>query len=335
MNNSKDYDEEHFKRLRKLLEEGSGRKMKQNADFIFLQQYIVEQTKEQISTTTLKRLWGYIKDGGSPRISSLDVLAHAAGYEDWNAFTTPQNEAQPSKEPPSEVQTSEEPLSEEQTEAKSATSSEEENTVVPAETPREAWYKRHNYRWLNLCILALFAAYFAYTTFRLPDSEVPVATAPQNSEKHTLTLGETFSNYNEYLQLFGVTATSNPWSQTVPHHDNIILWGPKYNHPKWHNSGNPDSLMPTITEYWEPTDAKKTPGSHKTPQHRNSTGDLISQHKNEIRITFMRDLFDSSFVFLGVYRMSLTKSDSTRIVWERVADKCELDHLDDLELIRN
>ena len=342
MNNSKDYNEEHFKRLRKLLEEGSGRKMKQNADFIFLQQYIVEQTKEQISTTTLKRLWGYIKDGGSPRISSLDVLAHAAGYEDWNAFTTPQNEAQPSKEPPSEVQTSEDPPSEEQTseeqkEAALVSDSKEEDMVAPAETPREDWYKHRTSIWLNLSILCilLFAAYVAYSTFMRPDSVSIVTSAPQTSGKYTLTLGEKFSSYDEYLRLFGVTATDTQWSQPVPHYEHIILWGPQYNHPEWHNAGNPDSLMPTITEYWEPADTKMTPELRKVLQHMNTISFNNTLRNNDIRITFMRDLVDSNFVFLGVYRVSLTKSDTTRIVWERVAEECDLDRLGYLELFRN
>jgi hypothetical protein len=56
---------------------------------------------------------------------------------------------------------------------------------------------------------------------------------------------------------------------------------------------------------------------------------------NEVRITFMKNLVDTSYVFVGVYRLSLQQSDTTRCVWERVAEECDLSHLDYLEELRN
>ena len=56
---------------------------------------------------------------------------------------------------------------------------------------------------------------------------------------------------------------------------------------------------------------------------------------NRLAITFMKDLVDTGFVFCGVYRMSLEHSDTTHVVWERVADECDLRHLEDLEHLRN
>ena len=48
----------------------------------------------------------------------------------------------------------------------------------------------------------------------------------------------------------------------------------------------------------------------------------------------MRCLKDSTFTFLDVYRMSLKKSNLTRIVYERIADECDLRFLDYLEQLR-
>lgn len=68
----------------------------------------------------------------------------------------------------------------------------------------------------------------------------------------------------------------------------------------------------------------------------NHNGYYVSRRLNDIRITFMRGLApDSAYTFLGVYRMSLTESDTTHIVWERVADVVDLNHLDYLEQLRN
>ena len=56
---------------------------------------------------------------------------------------------------------------------------------------------------------------------------------------------------------------------------------------------------------------------------------------NEVRITFMKNLRDTGFVFLGVYRLSLEQSDTTHCVWERVDETCDLNNLDYLMELRN
>lgn len=56
---------------------------------------------------------------------------------------------------------------------------------------------------------------------------------------------------------------------------------------------------------------------------------------NEVRITFMKNLVDTGYVFIGVYRLSLQQSDTIRCVWERVAEECNLNNLDYLEELRN
>ena len=55
---------------------------------------------------------------------------------------------------------------------------------------------------------------------------------------------------------------------------------------------------------------------------------------DELRITFMKDLVDTGYVFLGVYRLSLSKSDTTRCIWQRVADEVDLHDIDKLEELK-
>lgn len=44
---------------------------------------------------------------------------------------------------------------------------------------------------------------------------------------------------------------------------------------------------------------------------------------------------DSAHTVLGVYRLDLTASDSTCLVWQRLARECNLSDLDYLEQLRN
>ena len=68
---------------------------------------------------------------------------------------------------------------------------------------------------------------------------------------------------------------------------------------------------------------------------RNGALHFTAARTRELRITFMKNLSDTGYVFLGVYRMNEAQSDSTRVVWERVANECNLLHLDYLEELRN
>ena len=89
-------------------------------------------------------------------------------------------------------------------------------------------------------------------------------------------------------------------------------------------------MMPTITEYWKPEGVDSVMIVQRNIDQYNHCSRL-----NEIRITFMKNLVDTNYVFLGVYRMSMELSDSTKCVWERVADECDLNHLDYYEQLRN
>ena len=45
------------------------------------------------------------------------------------------------------------------------------------------------------------------------------------------------------------------------------------------------------------------------------------------RIAFVKNLVDTGYVFTGAYRMSMEHSDTTHILWERVADEVDLNNL--------
>ena len=55
-------------------------------DFVGLSETIEAQTKEQISVTTLKRVFGKVEYNGLPYIHTLNVLAQFTGHLHWSAF---------------------------------------------------------------------------------------------------------------------------------------------------------------------------------------------------------------------------------------------------------
>ncbi len=154
--------------------------------------------------------------------------------------------------------------------------------------------------------------------------------SPEKSSTYTLKIGDSFSSPHEYLKLFGIHAKEKLWGQILPHHPNISVWGPDYHNKEWHNEGDKSKMMPTITEYWKPEGADSARIVERNIDQFNHCSRL-----NEIRVTFMKNLIDTNYVFLGVYRLSLELSDSTKVIWERVANECDLNNLDYLEELRN
>lgn len=145
--------------------------------------------------------------------------------------------------------------------------------------------------------------------------------------------GQTFATVDDYLDIFDAHDRQTPWSVPVPNHPGLIIWGPRYHHPDWHNEGNADSLMPTITEYWQPADTTGfTPAAIAI---RNADNYLRVTSFAELRITFMVGLPGKpSYTFLGVYCLDELCSDTARLVWKRIATECDLNHLDLLNQLR-
>lgn len=80
-----------LKKCRHLIEEklawGSS-ECWQNQDFENLSERIFEETRIQLSTSTLKRLWGKIPYDSTPNLGTLNALAQFAGYDNWRVFSS-------------------------------------------------------------------------------------------------------------------------------------------------------------------------------------------------------------------------------------------------------
>lgn len=78
-----DKDNTYIEHLKKLLCEAVERQMNRASDFVFLQAYVFERTRENIGLNTLKRIWNYGNTPVVPRIFTLDVLSKAIGYRNF------------------------------------------------------------------------------------------------------------------------------------------------------------------------------------------------------------------------------------------------------------
>lgn len=77
---------ENIEKLKQSTESSLSRKIVSSSDFERLSDAVFKKTNVLISPTTLKRIWGYIKDGSSPRISTLSAIAAFLGYNDFHDF---------------------------------------------------------------------------------------------------------------------------------------------------------------------------------------------------------------------------------------------------------
>ena len=72
--------------LKQQIEESLGCKMKTSTDFTFLSGAIWERIHENLSASTLKRLWGYVDGADTTRNSTLEILSKFLGFKDWDSF---------------------------------------------------------------------------------------------------------------------------------------------------------------------------------------------------------------------------------------------------------
>lgn len=259
-------------------------------DFDFLSERIFEQLHQNISATTLKRIWGYIHDtASSPRTSTLDMLAQFVGYNTLAEFAA---------------------------------------SIQDEEPPHDEKHSRKTFIVVLLVILLILTPAAYYFFLRQTTS----------GPGRILQQGETFTSYDDYLQLFGLKSDEyNTYYYRHPDYPFLVLWAPKFHHPTWHNDGNPDSLMPTITEwYWPegyPTDSASITSLMQTNRERYAQ----AVADNEVRLVFMKNLPDGDtlYTYLGIYRLSVNLSDSTHIVWRRINTDVDLDHLETLSHSRN
>lgn len=89
------YDIQYLHRCTKLIEEKLGWPDAgewRNFEFNALSEKIYEATEVQLSTTTLKRLFGKVKYESLPSSATLNTLARYLGYHHWMEFKTAQDE---------------------------------------------------------------------------------------------------------------------------------------------------------------------------------------------------------------------------------------------------
>ncbi len=72
--------------LKHRIETNLKRKMKTPNDFIFLSGAVFDRTRETMSPTTLKRLWGYLDGADQTRNSTLEILSQFLGFSGWDQF---------------------------------------------------------------------------------------------------------------------------------------------------------------------------------------------------------------------------------------------------------
>ncbi len=76
------------------VEKKYGRRVATSTDFESLSVVIEMDTGELISSSTLKRLWGYVSLNPTPRIATLDVLARFTGKRNFKDFCEGLKESQ-------------------------------------------------------------------------------------------------------------------------------------------------------------------------------------------------------------------------------------------------
>lgn len=82
-------DKKIIPELNCLLEEVEkvyGRKILTTTDFEALSVVLERETGEMLSSSTLKRLWGYVSGSQVPRKSTLDILCKFIGKNDFSAY---------------------------------------------------------------------------------------------------------------------------------------------------------------------------------------------------------------------------------------------------------
>lgn len=77
---------EDIKRLIQFAEKVAGKSMQAPRDFIFLSEQVKDFTGENISVSTLKRIWGYTHCDNNFSLHSLDLLSRMVGYNSWDSF---------------------------------------------------------------------------------------------------------------------------------------------------------------------------------------------------------------------------------------------------------
>ena len=74
--------------LLSFVEQKYKKNLQTTTDFDEFSLYLRQDIGEQISTSTLKRLWGYVNDSHIPRQQTLNALTRYIGYDNFKQFCT-------------------------------------------------------------------------------------------------------------------------------------------------------------------------------------------------------------------------------------------------------
>lgn len=77
---------EELNKLKKEIELKFGRQIESPSNFDALSLDIKKTTGKEISVSTLKRVWGYVKYDSKPRREILSLLSQYLGFTDWQDF---------------------------------------------------------------------------------------------------------------------------------------------------------------------------------------------------------------------------------------------------------
>lgn len=75
-----------LKYLLSEVEKRYGRGVNTTTDFEALSVVIEHDINERLSSSTLKRLWGYVSNNSSPSLTTLNILSRYVGTRDFRAF---------------------------------------------------------------------------------------------------------------------------------------------------------------------------------------------------------------------------------------------------------
>ena len=299
-------DKASITKLCQAAEQKAGRVMRTPKDFDYLRDCIYEQCHNLVSVSTLKRIWGYNKYENTPRDSSLDPIAQFIGYSNWEKFL--------------------QSISNETTEEPTAHS--QDNNKF-----RRSWAISAMCTLVFVMGIGIWIWLSHHKT--MEKAGTTQKTIAVSSGKRVLRKGQDcFRSIEEYLPLFGVESSDTAYFQPVPHLQEVYVWGPEFHHPVWHNDGDANQLMPTITEYWTPLFGEK---NYQTPEYIRLANEKLYYErldKDELRITFMKNIVDNFYVFLGIYRMDKEHSTTEKTVWKRIADQCDIGNLAQIEQMR-
>ena len=86
--------------LCKEIETALHQQIKTPKDFDFLKEKIYARLHILVSSTTLKRIWGYLDEDVTPRENTLDILAQFLGYSGWDEYKRNANQPKETQSSP-------------------------------------------------------------------------------------------------------------------------------------------------------------------------------------------------------------------------------------------